>query len=121
MPVALGGAFVSFQLIRLPMSELVPSGTRIGGIPVPTIAALVIVLMEVAAGIFLTETLGFTTLFPKLELLPASRRRLLLTVSFMGLLLLASVESSLAILREHLVEADTALKASLAGGAAVAS
>jgi hypothetical protein len=117
--VALGGAFVNFQLIRLPMSELVPSGTRIGGVPVPTIAALVIVLMEIAAGIFLTETLGLTSLFPKIELLPASKRRVILGVSFTGLLLLAGVECSLAVLREHIVEADSALKASLAGASVI--
>ncbi|MFL5308892.1 MAG: hypothetical protein ACJ79H_00425, partial [Myxococcales bacterium] len=32
--VAIGGAFVNFNLIALPMSELVPSGNRIGGLPV---------------------------------------------------------------------------------------
>jgi hypothetical protein len=32
--VALGGAFVNFQLIALPMSELVPAGARVGGFPV---------------------------------------------------------------------------------------
>ena len=34
--VALGGAFVNFQLIALPMSELVPAGARVGGVPVAT-------------------------------------------------------------------------------------
>src|SRR5262245_15003075 len=50
--VALGGAFVNFQLIALPMSELVPAGARIGGLPVAPISALVIVLMATALGIF---------------------------------------------------------------------
>ncbi len=118
MGVALAGAFINFQLIALPMSELVPANTHILGMSVPSIAALVIVLMEVATGMFVMEMLGITNLFPQLRSLPVSRRRLVLGVAFFGLLLLACIESSLAILREHLVAAETALKESLAGSAA---
>jgi hypothetical protein len=113
--VALGGAFVNFQLIALPMSELVPAGARVGGVPVSTISALVLVLMETTLGLFLMEMLGMTDLFPKLQSIPASRRRLVLWLAFGGLFFLASVESSLAVLREQIVEADAALKLSLAG------
>jgi hypothetical protein len=113
--VAIGGAFVNFNLIALPMSELVPSGNRIGGLPVSTIAALVIVLMEVAAGIFTMEMLGITSFFPKLDLLPSSRRRIILVVALGGLFMLACIECSLAILREQIVESASALKHSLAG------
>ena len=112
--VALGGAFVNFQLIALPMSELVPAGARLGGVPVATISALVIVLMEVAVGVFVMDLLGFTELFPKLASIPAARRRLLLGVALGGLFFLAAVESSLAVLREMIVEADAALKLALA-------
>jgi hypothetical protein len=115
MAVAMGGAFVNFNLIALPMSELVPSGNRIGGMPVSTVAALVVVLMEIAAGVFAMEMLGITSFFPKLELLPKSRRRIILVVAVGGLLLLACIEASLAVLREQIVESSTALKASLAG------
>src|SRR5438094_3790244 len=115
MAVAMGGAFVNFNLIALPMSELVPSGSRIAGMPVATVAALVVVLMEVAAGVFAMEMLGITSFFPKLDLLPSSRRRIILAVSVGGLLLLACIECSLAVLREQLVESATALKQSLAG------
>jgi hypothetical protein len=113
--VAFGGAFVNFQLIALPMSELVPAGARIGGFPVATISALVIVLMEVAAGIFVMDMLGITELFPRMGTIPASRRRLILGLAAGSLFVLASVEASLAILREMIVEADAALKMSLAG------
>ena len=58
LAVALGGAFINFQLIALPMSELVPAGARIGSMPVSTVSALVIVLMEAAVGIFLMDMLG---------------------------------------------------------------
>jgi hypothetical protein len=115
MGVALGGSFINFQLIALPMSELVPAGGRLMGLPVPSIAALVLVLMEIAAGIFVMEMLGITNLFSQLDSLPSSKRRGILFVSFFGLLMLASIESSLAILREQIVEAESLLKQSLAG------
>jgi hypothetical protein len=113
--IAAGAAFINFQLIALPMSELVPSGTRLLGTPIATVAALVIVLMEVTAGIFLLDTLGITNLFPQLSTLATPRRRIILTISFFGLLLLASIEASLAVLREQLVEAEMTLMESLAG------
>jgi len=115
LAIAFGGAFVNFQLIALPMSELVPAGARVGGIPVSTISALVLVLMEAALGIFLMDMLGITELFPKLATVPRARRRLILGLGLAGLFFLATVESSLAILREHIVEADAALKLALAG------
>src|SRR5258708_15920148 len=61
------------------------------------------------------EMLGVTSFFPKLELPPSSRRRIILVVSVGGLLLLACIESSLAVLREQIVDSASALKQSLAG------
>ncbi len=115
LAVAFGGAFINFQLIALPMSELVPAGSRIGGVPVATVSALVIVLMETALGIFVMDMLGITDLFPKLASASAGRRRLILGVGLAGLFFLAAVESSLAVLREQIVEADATLKLALAG------
>ena len=115
LAVALGGAFVNFQLIALPMSELVPAGARVGGMPVPLVSALVIVLMETALGIFVMDMLGITDLLPKLHSLPAARRRLILGLALAGLFFLACVESSLAVLRERLAEANAALELALAG------
>jgi len=112
------GGFVNFQLIARPMSELVPGGAWVLGMPVSTIAALVIVLMEVAAGIFVMETLGVTHLFPRIGALSPSRRRVIFGVALAGLFLLASIEASLAILREQLLEADKALALALAGESA---
>jgi len=114
LAIAFGGAFINFQLIALPMSELVPAGARIGGIPVSSVSALVIVLMEAALGLFVMDMLGITDLFPKLANVPTSRRRLILGLALCGLFFLAAVESSLAILREQIVEADAALKMALA-------
>jgi len=115
LAIALGGAFINFQLIALPMSELVPAAARIGGVPISTVSALILVLMEAAIGIFLMDMLGITELFPRLATIPASRRRVILSIALFGLFFLAAVESSLAVLREQIVEADAALKLALAG------
>jgi hypothetical protein len=117
LAIALGGAFVNFQLITLPMSELVPAGARIMGVPVAAVSALVIVLMEVAVGIFVMDMLGITELFPKLSGISSSRRRMILFLGLAALFFLASVESSLAILRERIAEANAALDLALAGEA----
>jgi hypothetical protein len=61
------------------------------------------------------EMLGITSFFPKLDLLPSSRRRIILVVALGGLFMLACIECSLAILREQIVESASALKHSLAG------
>lgn len=119
--VAAVGAYVNFHLIARPMSELVTSsGGSVAGLSVSKIAALVIVLMEVAAGIFVMESLGITHLFPKLSGLPVSRRRVIFLVALAGLLLLACVEASLAVLRENMSAADQALRMALAGEASPA-
>lgn len=115
--IAAGGAFVNFHLIALPMSELVPAASRVAGYPVSSIAALVLVLMETAAGLFLLEALGITELFPKMGSLPNGKRRLILGVSLTALFILAGIESSLAVLREQIVAADIELKQALAGTA----
>jgi len=114
--IAGAAAFINFQLIALPMSELVPSGLMVGSMPVASVAALVIVLLELAVGIFLLESMQITKMFSTIQEMAVLHRRILMAVSFAGLLFLAGVESSLAILREHLVEAESVLKASLAGG-----
>lgn len=115
MVVALAGAFINFQLIALPMSELVPAGTRVSGVAISTVAALVLVLMEITVGFFVMDMLGITNLFPRLEALPTGTRRAILAVALLGLLFLSSIEASLAVLREQIVDAETALRQSLAG------
>jgi hypothetical protein len=64
------------------------------------------------------DMLGITELFPRLASIPSSRRRLILWLGLGALFFLACVESSLAILREQIAEADSALKLALAGESA---
>jgi hypothetical protein len=119
--VGLVGAFINFNLIALPMSELVPAGGRVAGMAVSDISALVIVALELVLGIFLFEAIGVTHTFPQIANMTRGKRKIILSGCLLGLLFLSSVEASLAILRENLAEAKNALDISLAGGSAVVS
>lgn len=116
--VGLVGAFINFNLIALPMSELVPAGVRVAGMAVSEISALVIVALELVLGIFLFEAIGVTHTFPQIANMTRGKRKIILYGALLGLLFLSSVEASLAILREHLAEAKSALDRSLAGESA---
>lgn len=111
----IAGAFINFNLIALPMSELVPQGTRVAGMAVSEISALVIIVLEVVLGIFLMESIGVTNTFPQIGAMTSGKRKVIFYGSMAGLFFLASVEASLAVLREHLAESNAALEQALAG------
>lgn len=113
--VGLVGAFINFNLIALPMSELVPAGVRVAGMQVSEVSALVIVALELVIGIFMFEALGVTNTFPQIANMTRGKRKIILLGCLLGLLFLSTVEASLAVLREGLAEAKTALDISLAG------
>lgn len=116
--VGLVGAFINFNLIALPMSELVPAGVRVAGMAVSEVSALVIVALELALGIFMFEAIGVTHTFPQISNMTRGKRKIILFGCLFGLLFLSSVEASLAILRENLAAAKSALDISLAGESA---
>ena len=116
MLIAAAAAFVNYNLIALPMGELVPSDEMVMGLPVAKISALVIVLLELVVGIFLLEAMGITRLFD-FDNLARWHVRVIGVVAFLGLLFLAGVEATLAIMREEIVAGEAALKAELAGQA----
>ncbi|MDH3386300.1 MAG: hypothetical protein OEN02_00220 [Gammaproteobacteria bacterium] len=116
--VGLVGAFINFNLIALPMSELVPAGVRVAGMAVSEVSALVIVALELVLGIFMFEAIGVTHTFPQISSMTRGKRKIILFGCLLGLLFLSTVEASLAVLRENLAEAKTALDISLAGESA---
>jgi hypothetical protein len=116
--VGLVGAFINFNLIALPMSELVPAGVRVAGMAVSEVSALVIVALELVLGIFMFEAIGVTHTFPQISNMTRGKRKIILSGCLLGLLFLSTVEASLAVLRENLAEAKTALDISLAGESA---
>jgi hypothetical protein len=118
MLIAFGGAYVNFKLISLPMSAMVGGGDYItANLRAAEVAALVIILFEALMGLFLMETLRFTSLFP-LGNMNEKMRRYLMWASLIILVILAGVEVALAVMRDTIVAADVALKQSLSSGEA---
>ncbi|MGM0679625.1 MAG: hypothetical protein ACQESY_07130, partial [Pseudomonadota bacterium] len=89
--IAIGGAMINFNLIALPMSEMVGAKSEIIGMPTSDVAALVIILVEIAMGLFLMESLRITRLFPIIGALPDKMRVRMIWITFTILLVLASV------------------------------
>lgn len=113
--IVLLGGFVNFHLIALPMSEMVGATSYVGSIRTSDIAALVVILMEVAMGLFLMESLHITRLFPVIGTMDDRMRRRMVWTSLGILLVLAGVEASLAYMRDLLAADREALTQSLAG------
>jgi hypothetical protein len=119
--IAFGGVSINFNLIALPMSEMVGGGSYIGQFKTSNVAALVIILIEVAMGLYLMESLRITKLFPVIGSMDDKMRRRMIWVTFSILLILASVESALAFMRDRIAADMQALRQSLAGVEEVAS
>lgn len=113
--IAIGGAYFNFHLIALPMSEMVGSTQRIGGVKVADLAALVIICLEMTAGIFLLESIRVTKLFPLIGSMDDRIRRVIMVASASVLIILASTESALAFMRDQIAGDLANLRASLAG------
>jgi len=121
LAIAIGGAMINFNLIARPMQEMVGGSSTMMGYKVANIAALVIILVEVAMGLFLMESLRITRLFPVIGAMKDSMRIKMVFITFAILFMLASVEAGLAYMREILAQDDAALRASLLNGAEVAT
>lgn len=118
--IALLGAYVNFQIIALPMSEMVGGSSRLGPLRASDVAALVLVFFEIVLGLFLMEAFQITRLFPIISALNDKLRRNMAIAAFALLFIFASVESSLAYMRDLLAADREALTQSLAGIAVAA-
>ncbi len=121
MLIAIGGAIINFNLIALPMSEMVGGGSYIGDFKTSNVAALVIILVEISMGLFLMESLRITHLFPVIGQLDDKMRRKMIWISFTILFILAGVESALAFMRDRIAADMQALRQTLAGAEAVST
>ena len=112
--IAVLGAIINFNLIALPMSEMVGAGSRLAGFKVSQVAAMVIILVEVAIGLYLMEAMRITKLFPVIGSLDDKLRTKLAWTFFAFLTILASIESALAFMRDIIAADRQALIQSLA-------
>lgn len=113
LAIAVGGAIINFNLIARPMAEMVGGTSRIMGFQTAEIAALVIILVEVAMGLFLMESMRITRLFPLIGALNDKLRVRMIWITFGILLALACVEAGLAYMRELLMQDAAATRALL--------
>ncbi len=113
--IAVLGGLINFQLIAMPMSEMVGGTSYIGPMRTSDIAALVIIMVEIAMGLFLMESLRITHLFPIIGSMDDKMRKRMLVITFSILAILATVEASLAYMRDLLALDREALTQSLAG------
>jgi hypothetical protein len=111
--IAVGGAIINFNLIARPMSEMVGGTSYLMGFQTSHIAALVIILVEIAMGLFLMESMRITRLFPVIGALNDKLRVKMIWITFSILLILASVEAGLAYMRELLMQDAAATRALL--------
>ena len=112
--IAIGGAVINFNLIALPMSEMVGGGSYIGNFKTANVAAMVIILVEVAMGLYLMESLRITRLFPIIGQMDDKMRTRMIWITFSILFVLASVEAALAFMRDQIAADMQALRQSLA-------
>ncbi len=115
MLIAIAGAVINFNLIALPMSEMVGGSSYIGNFKTSDVAALVIILVESSMGLFLMESLRVTRLFPLISTMEDRMRIRMAWIAFSILTILAAIESALAFMRDRIAADMEALRQSLAG------
>ena len=113
--IAIGGAIINFNLIALPMSEMVGGASYIGPFKTSDVAGLVIILVELTMGLFLMESLRITRLFPIIGAMDDKLRHRMIIITFTLLAILAGVESALAFMRDRIAHDMEVLRQTLAG------
>ena len=115
--LAVVGMYVNFQLVALPMQEMVGAASYLGNsaIRASDVAALFIISIEVILGLFLMDSVGVTRLFPIVHLLEDHKRKVIFWVILIILIIFASIEASLAYMRDMLAADREALSQMLLG------
>ncbi|HKW37225.1 MAG TPA: hypothetical protein VJO54_05385, partial [Burkholderiales bacterium] len=115
LAIAFGGAVVNFKLIALPFSEMVGAGDYLTStLRMSDVAALVIIFLEATMGLFVMETLRITHLFPLISNMSEAMRRRMLWTALVFLVVFATIEAGLALMRDMLAADKQALIQSLA-------
>ncbi len=115
LAVAVVGAIINFNLVALPMSEMVGGNSYIGAFRTSDVAGMFIVCCEMVLGFFVMDALRITRLFSIIGSMEDNKRRAIFWILFSFLFVLACVESSLAFMRDRIAADMEALRQSLAG------
>lgn len=115
LSIAFVGAIINFNLVALPMSEMVGGANYIGAFKISDVAGMFIVCCEIVVGVFLMDALRITRLFSIIGSMEDRMRKRLFWVLFAMLTILAVIESSLAFMRDLIAADMEMLRQSLAG------
>ena len=94
--IAAGGTFINFNMIALPMSEMIGNASNIGPYKTSDVTVLVFILIELTMGLFIMESLRITRIFPNIGSMDNIIRRRIMWIAFSLLAILAGLGSALA-------------------------
>lgn len=103
LAIAMWAIVVNFNLIAIPMQEMIGGNSYIGVMKTSDVVALVINLLEVSIGIYLMDALRITDLFPVIRQMDERMRGRLIWFAVFCLLGLACVQASFAFIREKAI------------------
>lgn len=109
--IALSGVFLNFFLIQRPMAEIVGESAKIGGVGLPTFAAMIVIFLEFIAGVVLMDAAGFTRLIPAFHTMSDGAKRIMFWVAFAFLASFSFLEATLAVVREQIIETEQETRA----------
>ena len=109
------GAVLNFNLVALPMVDMVGGNSLIGPFRTADVAGGFLVGMVLVAGVLLMDTLRITHFFHPIHALDDRKRTWLLASLVVILVALSGIEASLAVLRDRMVADAEALRQSLGG------
>lgn len=115
LAVAAVGAIISFNLVALPMSEMVGGSSFIGSFRTSDVAGVFLVSLQIVVGFFIMDALRVTRLFSVIGALEDNKRKAIFWVLLAFLITLAAMESSLAFLRDRMTTDIEVLRQTLAG------
>jgi hypothetical protein len=112
--IACAGGIVNFQLLALPLSEVVGVHGDIFGVRSSSVATAVVVFLQIILGLFLLEAAGVTRLLPDIAMLEPRKRRGVMYLMMLVLLIMAGMESLLIYTRDGLLADNDSLNQLLA-------
>lgn len=115
LSIAVLGAVINFNLVALPMSDMVGGNNYLWIFKVSDAAGMFIVCLEILLGFFLMDALRITRLFSIIGSMEDRKRKTIFWVVLVFLTIVAGFESSLAFLRDRIMADMEALRQSLKG------
>ncbi len=112
------GAMINFNLVALPLSEMVGGASFIGGFKTSDVAGILLVGIEILVGFFMMDALRITHLFSIFGSMDDRKRKFIFWGLVALLTLFAAMESFLAFRLDQIANAMEVLRQTLAGNEA---